>query len=215
MGLQRIRVLEFGTAGGEGLRNLGEIARRVTKTTGVEVEVFGFDGGTGLPEPRDYRDHPDLYQAGTFLMPDPQELIASLPPNTKLVQGEVATTVPQFVAECSGDAPIGFLSVDLDYYFSAVDALKIFDGPPEIYLPSTTVYLDDVSHERHNPWCGELLAVREFNEEHELRKISRYTDLRAKRIFKNAGWIDKIYTAHILDHQIRQHGRKRWAEATA
>jgi hypothetical protein len=30
------------------------------------VSVVGFDSGVGMPPPLDYRDHPDLYQQGTF-----------------------------------------------------------------------------------------------------------------------------------------------------
>jgi hypothetical protein len=203
LGIPRVKALEFGTATGVGLRNLSEIGRRVSKATGVEVEVIGFDGAVGLPEPRDYRDHPDLYTVGTFKMQDPDELIATLPSNARLIRGEVAETVPAFVSECTAEAPVGFMSIDLDYYFSSVDALKVLDGPPDHYLPATTIYLDDVWHERHNDWCGELLAVHEFNEDHELRKIAPFTDLRGARLFKNPRWIDKIYTAHIIDHPTR------------
>lgn len=204
LGITKIKALEFGTWKGHGLRNMAELARRITITTGVDIEVIGFDGGTGLPELRDYRDHPDLYTVGTFEMGDSDALIASLPRNARLVRGDVADTVPQFLAECSAEAPIGFMSMDLDYYFSTVDAFPILEGEPTWYLPTTVVYFDDVSREQHNDWCGELLAIHEFNDSHELRKIAPFTGLRGLRLFKNATWIDKIFTAHILDHPVRQ-----------
>jgi hypothetical protein len=203
-GLARIKTLEFGVAAGAGLLNMSRTAQRVSRTTGVQIEVVGFDGAVGLPEPRDYRDHPDLYTVGTFQMVNRQALLDRLPSNARLLIGPLDETVPQFLSECDADAPIGFLSVDVDYYHSAVDALKILEGHPEWYLPTLPVYFDDVWFEHHNPWCGELLAIREFNDDHEFRKIAPFTNLRSKRLFKNARWIDQTYTAHILDHPARQ-----------
>lgn len=215
LGIERIKTLEFGTAAGAGLRNMAELARRVTQATGVQIEVIGFDGTIGLPEPRDYRDHPDLYTVGTFEMGDPDALVASLPSNARLIRGAVADTVPGFLPQCTADAPIGFISMDVDYYFSTVDALAIFDGQPTSYLPTTTMYFDDAWREQHNPWCGELLAINEFNGTHELRKIAPFTHLRGLRLFKNASWIDRIFTAHILDHPTRQPTPRREAVLAA
>jgi hypothetical protein len=203
-GVSEIKVLEFGVATGTGLLNLSAIARRVTEATGIAIEVIGFDGGAGLPEPRDYRDHPDLYTTGTFHMIDSDALVRRLPSNARLILGEFERTVPEFLSECSSASPIGFASVDVDYYFSAVDTLKIFDGRADWYLPVTTVYFDDIWFEQHNPWCGERLAIREFNERHDLRKIAPFTELRGKRLFKNARWIDQTFTVHVLDHPARQ-----------
>ena len=41
--------LEFGVASGDGLISMARIAHRVTRVTGVEIKVVGFDTGTGLP----------------------------------------------------------------------------------------------------------------------------------------------------------------------
>jgi hypothetical protein len=202
-GLSRVKALEFGVAAGAGLLNMSGIASRVSKATGVEVDVVGFDGAVGLPRPRDHRDHPDLYTVGSFAMQDQRALIDRLPHNARLVVGPLDETVPDFLARLDPEAPIGFVSVDVDYYFSAVDALGIFDGHPELYLPALPVYFDDVWFEQHNPWCGELLAIEEFNEAHEFRKIAPFTALRSKRLFKNARWIDQMFTAHVLDHPTR------------
>src|ERR1039457_5891009 len=59
--LNKITVIEFGVAAGAGLLNMCRIAGRVTKATGVEIQVIGFDTGSGMPPARGYRDHPDLY----------------------------------------------------------------------------------------------------------------------------------------------------------
>jgi hypothetical protein len=51
MGLSKIKVLEFGTASGAGLLNLSEIATRISKTTGVAIEVLGLTGPSVFRNP--------------------------------------------------------------------------------------------------------------------------------------------------------------------
>jgi hypothetical protein len=113
--------------------------------------------------------------------------------------GPIAETVTTFLPR----APIGFVSIDVDYYYSTIEALQILDGQPEMYLPWVIMYLDDVEFDGHNEYCGELLAAREFVETHPLRPITRYNLLRQRRLFQRALWIDHMHIAHILDHPIR------------
>ena len=202
LGLESVTVIEFGVAAGAGLMNLAKVAAKVTRLTGVEIRICGFDTGLGMPPPQSYRDHPDLYQEGDFKM-DVAALRAALPANCHLVIGEVETTVPRFLEELSDASPLGFISIDVDYYYSTKQALRILSGPPSKYLPKVAVYLDDLEDESHNSYCGELLAVREFTDSHEFRKIEKHAFLRSYRIFRNARWIDHIFTAHILDHPTR------------
>ncbi len=51
--------------------------------------------------------------------------------------------------------------------------------------------------------------MEEFNEEHERRKITPFNFLRNTRIFKNAAWIDHVFTLHVLDHPTRQPSDRR------
>jgi hypothetical protein len=212
LGLRRVAVLEFGVASGAGLLNICENAQRVTKATGVEFEVYGFDTGGGLPPPRSYRDHPELYQSGDFPM-DLDGLRAKLPTFAQLILGDVADTVPKFLAKAAA-APIAYVAIDVDYYWSAVEALRVFTGGPARYLPLVNVYLDDCHSPYHNEDCGELLACSEFNQEQSMRKIHQYTALAEKRLFKNASWISKIFCLHVLDHEIRQSGAARTLQKT-
>jgi hypothetical protein len=200
-------VIEFGVASGAGLLNICENARRVTRATGVQIDVYGFDTGSGLPPPRSYRDHPELYRHGDFPM-NFKALEAQLPSNAKLLLCDITTTVPNFLA-CGLTAPLGYVALDVDYYWSAVEALKIFCGAPELYLPIVNLYLDDCRDNYHNPACGELLACQEFNQGQAFRKIYPYTGLREKRLFKNASWISKINAVHVLDHPTRTNGSER------
>lgn len=86
-GIRRISAMEFGVANGAGLLNMCTVADGVTKETGVEIEIYGFDGGTGMPKPKDYRDHPEYYTWGDFPMQSPDLLRAKLPPNARLMLG--------------------------------------------------------------------------------------------------------------------------------
>ena len=207
-GKRAVTLLEFGVASGAGLLNMCQIANAVTKTTGIEFRIFGFDTGRGMPPAIDYRDLPEKFQEGDFPM-DLESLSKSLPPFAKLIIGDIAETVPSFLEKLSADAPIGFISVDVDYYSSAKQVLQILTGPPQSYLPIVTTYLDDIGPPGSNPWTGELLAVREFNDENEMRKIAPFTLLRSQRIFKNTQWIDRMFAAHIHDHPARSPAVKR------
>ncbi|HEY0104787.1 MAG TPA: hypothetical protein VGB91_01795 [Rhizomicrobium sp.] len=201
-GYDKLTLLEFGVASGTGLLNICHIAERVTRETGIQFRIVGFDTGTGMPPPVDYRDLPEIYQEGDFPM-DIERLKAALPANCELVLGPIAQTLPAFLKTVPAEAPIGFASIDVDYYSSAKEALEIFRAAPEKYLPLVPVYLDDIGDITVNPWVGEALAVNEFNGENALRKIAPWTMLRARRICKNAKWIDHIYGVHVHDHRIR------------
>jgi hypothetical protein len=199
-GLKAFTAVEFGVAAGEGLLNLCSIAKRVEQATGIAVNVAGFDSGCGMPPPVDYRDHPEEFQFGDFPM-DHDRLCAQLPANCELVLGPVRQTVRTFLKNVITDAPLGFAAFDLDYYTSTREALALLaDSDPSKYLFLPILYFDDIVLPNYNEWAGELLAIREFNRCHELRKIEGYRFLRSRRIMKNARWIDQIFLLHLFDH---------------
>ncbi len=208
-GVKSITIVEFGVAAGAGLMNMCQLAQRVSKVTGVDIKVVGFDSGKGMPPPQGFRDHPELYQEGDFPM-DFESLRAKLPSNGELILGQLHETVAQFRDHrLDSAAPLAYVVIDVDYYSSTVDALEIFDGPPEAYLPLTLIYLDDVALDHHNPFAGEELAVREFNDAHDYRKATRHEFLETSRIFRRAPWLKHIYFMHIMDHSTRTHGVNR------
>lgn len=202
LGIQCVTLIEFGVAAGTGLLNICKIAERVTRETGISFKIFGFDTGKGMPEPLSYRDHPELYQQGDFPM-SYEVLKGNLPANAELHIGDIHDTVVPFLQQLSSTAPIGFISLDVDYYSSAKQSLRVLTAAPELYLPRVLIYLDDVEDESHNSYCGELLAVKEFNQENQFRKIEQHAFLRSYRIFRNARWIDHMFTCHVLDHPVR------------
>ncbi len=141
LGHQRISSIEFGVAGGNGLIAMEYHAEAVKAETGVEVAVYGFDTGKGMPPPQDYRDLPYLFQPGYFAM-DVPKLRARLK-FAKLVLGAVEDTLREF-AERENPPPIGFISFDLDYYSSTVTALKILEIDRRYLLPRVACYFDDM-----------------------------------------------------------------------
>lgn len=206
-GLKSVTVIEFGVAAGAGLVNICNISQKITKLTGVDFKIFGFDSGKGMPPPRDHRDHPEVFSEGYYPLIDRSALMRALPPNAKLILGDIQETLPLFLAGLSKNSPLGFVVIDVDYYWSAKECLNVFLGAADNYLPWTMVYLDDTGFESANPWAGELLAVREFNEENEMRKIHLFAALRHRRLFKHTSWLDQIYLLHVLDH-----GRRKVSE---
>jgi hypothetical protein len=212
--------VEFGVAEGAGLRNLADVAAQVTEETGVRVRLVGFDSGGGLPEPLDHRDHPEIWSAGDFAMPDAEAIRAALPRGSELVLGPIASTLPSFLERFDGP-PIGFVSFDVDFYSSTVDALALFEVDAQQLLPVVVSYFDDIlgglariGSLFRNEAAGQLLAIKEFNAQHELkgqRVIDPIRILRYRRPFDREPWIERMYALHVLDHELRQAPRDRSA----
>ncbi|HEX3036921.1 MAG TPA: hypothetical protein VHT73_17675 [Thermodesulfobacteriota bacterium] len=68
LGINRISVIEFGVAGGLSLVELEGISEAVSRETNVDIDVYGFELSTGLPNPVDYRDLPYVFQEGFYKM---------------------------------------------------------------------------------------------------------------------------------------------------
>ncbi len=199
LGLDKISVIEFGVAGGNGLLQLEEIARQVSDELGINIQVYGFDTGTGMPPPVDYRDLPYVWEEGFYRM-EPEKLRARLR-KAELVLGNLQDTLPQFLNR-TDLAPIAFVSFDLDYYSSTKTAFGVFDGPCETRLPRVYCYFDDVvwpEHACHNDFTGELCAIREYNEEQDRRKVAKLANLTWMRPHP-ARWNEQIYVHHEFDH---------------
>lgn len=199
VGIDTITAVEFGVASGRGLNSLVRIADRLTLETGIKFQIFGFDTFDGMPPPKGYRDHPEIWSTGQYATPDFEKLKKSLPANCELVMGNVEETVPRFVRErLSKSAPLGFVSIDVDYHSSTEAALGILKSHPQLYLPGVLMYFDDIDGNLLlNGWAGEELAINEFNAGNTFRKIQRKVS--------NS---PKMFVAHILDHAIRMGDEK-------
>lgn len=201
--LQAVTVIELGVAGGNGLVELERLALGLEAERGVTVRVAGFDLGTGMPAPADHRDSPYVWQKGFFRMEE-TTLRARLH-GADLVLGDVADSAPAFLA--SAPPPIGFVSFDLDYYSSTAAALKVLleSTDHDRYLPRVLCYFDDTvgpHAEMHSEFTGELLAISEFNQRHDTRKLARISGLRYKVHPCDGPWVDGMFVLHLFDHPL-------------
>lgn len=198
LGYPRISALEFGVAGGNGLRCLERYAEEIEKLFPVEIEIYGFDTGAGLPPPKDYRDLPYHWQQGFFAM-DKSVLERSLS-RAKIVYGDVQETCRDFF-QSYNPAPIAAVAHDLDFYSSTRDGLTLFTQDSKYLLPRLFCYFDDTigSHrELYSDFTGERLAIKEFNRAHEKRKIAVPHYLRAREGL--GSWRHQIWVCHSFDH---------------
>ena len=197
LGEPAITVLELGVAGGAGLLELEHLAASETR---VNVHAVGFDRGTGMPAPVDYRDLPYVWRAGHYAM-DETALRRRLT-SAELRAGDVAGTLPRFLAE--GPPPVGFIVFDLDYYSSTAAALAaLATAPVGRFLPRVLCYFDDTvgpNEELHSEFTGELLAITEFNDASLRRKVAPVHGLGTKPGINGAQWAQGMHALHLFDH---------------
>jgi hypothetical protein len=198
LGLRELTAIEFGVAHGMGLAALENHANLIGNRFGVRFSVVGFDSGSGMPSPVDYRDLPHVWSGGYYKM-DEAAVRAKLK-DAELIIGPVGETVPSFLER--SPAPVGFISFDLDYYSSTKHAFQIFEGGNQTRLPRIWCYFDDtIWPERacFNEFTGEYLAINEFNAEHEFKKLAKMPYLNWTRSIP-AAWNDQMYVFHDFKH---------------
>jgi hypothetical protein len=201
LGIDTISVAEFGVAGGRGLLALEYLAKEIGSELGVSIIPYGFDSGEGMPDPVDYRDLVHVWSKGDYKMDE--QLLRSRLRTSRLVLGDVRDTIPKLLEEKSMPT-LGFISFDLDFYSSTMNAFHIFESEHSARLPRIFCYFDDVVYPLYACYCeytGELLAIREFNEHHESLKICRYHLLRHYFPHPSA-WHDQYYVLHDIHHPL-------------
>ncbi len=200
LGLSAISVIELGVAGGRGLLALERLALTVSTHLGVQISVAGFDSGQGMPAPVDYRDLAHVWGKGFYKM-DAAKLKSKLSPGTELILGDIEDTVRSWVPKGS----IGFVAFDLDYYSSTKTAFRLFEtDDPHTRLPRVYCYFDDLrwpEHACHNEYMGELCAIKEFNQEHEHKKICPIHMFRHTRVHQEP-WNEQMYMLHDFRHPL-------------
>lgn len=198
LGYQRISVLEFGVAGGDGLVNLEYHAQKISKGLTIDIDIYGFDTAEGLPEPLDYRDLPYHFEKGFYKMDVPR-LRARLK-KAELVLGDIKDTSKDFFKKYS-PAPIGTIAYDFDYYSSTVAALNMLVASERYYLPRVFCYFDNVigsEIELFNDYTGERLAINEFNQAHNDAKFGLPYHLLARKVVEP--WYHQIWVCHFFKH---------------
>jgi hypothetical protein len=194
----KISVIEFGCGGGNGLLNAEMHISEVSKLFRVEIELYGFDTGEGLPSPKDYRDFPFYFKSGLYDMK--RDNLKSRLTRAKLVLGDVKDTCRTFFSEYN-PAPIGGVFHDLDFYSSTNESFALFDADTSHFLPRIFMYFDDIIG--GNTWlvsefAGELLAIEEFNKGHSFKKIvaNRYMPV----VYPDQWWAHEMFVYHDFQH---------------
>jgi hypothetical protein len=202
LNLKRISVLEFGVAGGNGLLFLERFAKRVETAVGVQIEVYGFDTGGGLPRVTEPEDLPYWFQSSQYKMQ--VAALESERTSATLVLGDVKDTVGDFFAKYK-PAPVGAILNDLDLYSSTSDSLKLFDGETANFLPRVFLYFDDIvgsEYEMYGDCNGQLLAISEYNERSKDVHIGLNQNLLPKT---EISYRYQIYYAHLRKHSMYGH----------
>jgi hypothetical protein len=199
LGYPRISAIEFGCGGGNGLVNAETHIAEVKKIFGVEIELYGFDMGSGLPRPTDYRDMPYYFQPGLYKM-DRTSLEREIK-HAKLVIGDVRDTCATFFDKYD-PAPIGCMFQDLDFYSSTSAALSLFSADASHFLPRIFMNFDDIIGDNEFWLCtdytGERLAIEEFNRNHQSKKISKEYSLPLR--YPDQWWPHHVYIYHDFGH---------------
>ena len=137
LGINEITVIEFGVANGRGLMAMALYATKIQKCLGIKINVLGFDSGEGMPATEGYKDHPEIYATGDFPMQDRKKLVSILPANTQLIFLDlIKSNWTGFLK-----APIAYMSIDVDYYSSAIAILKyLIDLKSDLLLPNIDLF---------------------------------------------------------------------------
>ena len=191
-------VIEYGVAGGRGLLLLEYYADEIKKLFDIEIEIYGFDMGSGLPDPEGYKDLPYHWKKGFFKM-DEENLKKKIK-KSKLVLGNIVDTANNFFSEYN-PAPVGAIINDFDFYSSTKVALSMISKNHDKYLPRVFCYFDDIigsEDELYNDFTGERLAINEFNDNNESIKISKAYNL---LVPGNKIWHHQIWYCHIFNHE--------------
>ena len=200
LGIDRISAIEFGVAGGNGLKFMCDFAGEVRRATGVTVDCIGFDSGKGMPEPRGREDLPYWFKAEQYRMDVPA--LKARVPEAKLILGEISDTIVGF-AERERPAPIGAIMNDVDYYSSTMATLGLLKQAkrnPESFLPRLFMYFDDIigsEIEMYGPFNGQLAAIETFNTEQQDCKIHLNQNLLP---LNHITFRYQIYYAHLFEH---------------
>lgn len=198
-GFDRFSAIEFGVASGNGLLACQWHARAISQIFGLDIEVYGFDSGQGLPESRDPRDLPHHFGAAFYKMHDMEGLAERLW-NAELVLGDIADTSKSFFSVYA-PAPVGAMLVDVDLYSSTVPILNMFTGDCTCFLPRVQMYFDDIHHTTAD--LGEALAIKLFNSGQDKVKIvpeATYSTPLDINDYAYNSFLHRVKTAHLLQH---------------
>lgn len=202
VGTAAFTAVEFGVAGGNGLRALEDYADRVGHQYGITITVVGLDSGAGLLEPTDSRDCGFALGQGDFAM-DQATLRATLR-HAELILGPVEQTVGPFMQRIGAGElpPLGFVAHDLDVFTGTLAALDAMPTDPQRLLPRVPMYFDDLSGYPYTDETGERAAITAFNAKSDIRRVGKIENLEhtlgGSARWQN--WPRHVFVLHVFDH---------------
>ena len=195
LGYKEVSILEIGVAGGNGILCLENYKNKIEKLTNVKIKIFGFDFGDGLPKTNNKFDLPFFWMAGEYKI-DKKKLNNKV--KSEIFFGDIKDTFKDFIK--SNPAQISAIFCDLDYYTSTKNFLDQIPENKKFFCPRVYCYFDDVfsNHHHINEHNGELLAIKEFNDNNEDIKIGK--SLTDASDFRFPLGNDKLFVMHNFNH---------------
>ena len=196
-GIKKFSVIEFGCWEGEGLIDLEHYSNEIEKIFEVNIEIYGFDGGSGMPKPKDYKDR--IYQFSEGEMKFSNEENKRVLKKSKFIIGKFDETIPKFLKDKF--APIGCVFNDQDYFSSTIDSFKIFKESKNL-LPKVFLYFDDLNFS--SKMTGELGAINDFNINNKLQ-IEKIPEMAETLSLFWKKWIflgKRFFLIHNFQHEL-------------
>lgn len=202
-GVKAFTAVEFGVAGGNGLRAMREHADLVGRRYSLDITVVGLDSGAGLLAASDPRDCAFALVEGEYAMD--RAALADRLERAELILGDVTGTVGPLVERIAGGElpPLGFVSHDLDVFTGTYAALEaIATLPAQRTLPRVPMYFDDLSGYPYTDVTGERAAIEEFNAKNDIRRVGKIENLEHSLggSARWANWPRHVFVLHAFDH---------------
>ena len=197
LGINQVSVIELGVAGGAGIVSLEKYKKKIEKVLDINIKIYGFDMGSGLPKIEADEDLPFLWRKGLYNI-DKAALEKKV--NSKIFYGDVKNTVDDFIKINKNN--ICCIFFDLDLYTSTINFLNQIPKIKDHLLPRVLCYFDDVYvFENYiNQFNGVFKAIDEFNKNFSEFKLGYSVDH-----FKNFKFPlarTSIYTLHSFKNRL-------------
>jgi len=160
LGINKVSVLELGVAGGNGIIALEKYKKFIERYLDINIDVYGFDTGKGMPKSDLKEDLVFVFKPGQFKI-DKESLSKKI--NSKIFFGDIKNTINDFIK--SNPNKICCIFFDLDYYSSTKSFLDQINSLKKYLLPRVFCYFDDlgVPEKYISDINGVPLAINEFN----------------------------------------------------
>ena len=197
LGINQVSAIELGVAGGAGIIALEKYKKKIERVLDINIDIYGFDTGSGLPEIETDVDLPFLWRKGLYKI-DKVKLEKKI--NSKIFYGDVKNTVDDFIKINKNN--ICCIFFDLDLYTSTINFLNQIPKIKDHLLPRVLCYFDDVYvFENYiNQFNGVFKAIDEFNKNFSDFKLGHSVD--HFKDFKFPLAKTSIYTLHCFNNHL-------------